>query len=170
MTMNRKGLLVIINIFFINTILFFNLLFATTGSQVSLILSHDTIQPGTQLTAYFNIKLQPGWYTYWQNPGKIGTPLSLNWQLPPKITNQLIQWPTPTLIQNNNYISYGFKNQLLVTIPLTIDPSIPYSSSVPIAVTAHWLECKDDLCVPKTQTLETDIIINNTNSYNLTAG
>ncbi len=167
MTMNRKGLLVIINIFLINIVLFLNLLIATTGSQVSLLLSHDTIAPGKIVTAYLDIQLEPGWYTYWQNPGKIGSPLSLAWQLPPNISAKKIHWPTPTLIQNNGYLSYGHKDRLLVTIPLIVSDNPTDKSPLPIKLTANWLECKSDICVPKTKTLTTTIKISKTNKQNL---
>ena len=52
-------------------------------TQVRLILSADTARPGDTVMAGVDLKLEPGWHTYWKNPGAAGMPTRIEWQLPP---------------------------------------------------------------------------------------
>ena len=41
-------------------------------TQVKLILSAETAKPGDTIWAGVDMKMEPGWHTYWKNPGEAG--------------------------------------------------------------------------------------------------
>ena len=45
---------------------------AAHHTQVKLILSADTAKPGDTIFAGVDLKMEPGWHTYWKNPGDAG--------------------------------------------------------------------------------------------------
>jgi thiol:disulfide interchange protein DsbD len=68
---------------------------AAAKTRVSLILSHSAGKPGDTITGALRVVSEPGWHTYWRNPGDVGTATAVQWQLPPGITTDAIQWPIP---------------------------------------------------------------------------
>ena len=42
----------------------------------------EAIRPGEPFTVGLHLEHGPGWHTYWQNPGIVGVPTSLDWNLP----------------------------------------------------------------------------------------
>ena len=61
---------------------------ALTGNktQVRLLLSAETARPGETVMAGIELRMPPGWHTYWRNPGESGKPTTVEWELPPGIT------------------------------------------------------------------------------------
>jgi DsbC/DsbD-like thiol-disulfide interchange protein len=45
---------------------------AAHHTQVKLFLSADTAKPGDTILAGVDLKMEPGWHTYWKNPGAAG--------------------------------------------------------------------------------------------------
>ncbi|MEK7706658.1 MAG: protein-disulfide reductase DsbD domain-containing protein, partial [Verrucomicrobiota bacterium] len=64
-------------------------------TRATLILSASAAKPGETITAGVHLKMDPGWHTYWKNPGESGKATEIKWQLPPGITAREIQWPRP---------------------------------------------------------------------------
>ena len=56
-----------------------------------LILSAEAARPGEQVMAGLHLKIDPGWHTFWKNPGPIATPTALELQLPAEISAGEIQ-------------------------------------------------------------------------------
>src|ERR1035441_1693668 len=64
-------------------------------TQARLILAADTARPGETIWAGVDLKMEPGWHTYWKNSGAAGLPTRIEWQLPPGVTAGDILWPLP---------------------------------------------------------------------------
>jgi thiol:disulfide interchange protein len=147
---------------FIVSTLLSNILWAKPSSlpvsTASLHLSHISARPGDRIYAYINISLNSGWHTYWKNPGEVGAPLSLAWQLPKTIQSHPIQWMGPTLFKTGPIVSYGAKDRLLVEIPLDISQTAKYRTES-ITVHAKWLACREDQCIPVAQNLQAPLHI-----------
>ena len=151
-------------IFFLFSVSLYAFPVSNTQSTASLTLSHITAQPGDRIHAYITLSLQPDWYTYWKNPGDVGEPLSLKWQLPPTITIHPMQWTAPGLFKTGSITSYGFKNQVHVAVPLSLSKTLT-TGIIPFTVTANWLICKD-ICIPQQATLYSSLGIATTRIEN----
>ena len=63
---------------------------STTVSQphvtAELIPESTTVQPGKPFDVALHLHSDPGWHTYWINPGDAGLATSITWMLPPGFT------------------------------------------------------------------------------------
>ena len=119
---------------------------AANHTQVKLFLSADTVKPGDIILAGVDLKMEPGWHTYWKNPGDAGSPTKIQWQLPPGISAGEIQWPLPKKLPPAEVTTYGYEDEVMLIVPLTLTTNL---SAGPIDLKANvsWLECKE-VCIP----------------------
>ncbi len=109
----------------------------------------DGVQPGKPFTLGLQMQHQPGWHTYWKNPGDSGLPTQLTWTLEGGLTAGDIQWPTPQKIPVGNLANYGFEGTVLLAVPVTVAAALPESQThVTILLKAQWLVCKTE-CIPE---------------------
>ena len=97
---------------------------AAHHTQAKLILSADPARPGDTIWAGVDLKMDPGWHTYWKNPGEAGSATKIEWQLPPGVTAGEIQWPLPEKIPPADVTTYGYKNEVMLLVPLKLDASL----------------------------------------------
>jgi thiol:disulfide interchange protein/DsbC/DsbD-like thiol-disulfide interchange protein len=100
--------------------------------------------------------MQPGWHTYWRNPGESGEPTSLVWALPQGATAGEIRWPFPERIPFGELANYGYTDRVLLPVDITLPSGLAPSTAVRLQVEASWLACKD-ICVPESGTLELEL-------------
>jgi thiol:disulfide interchange protein/DsbC/DsbD-like thiol-disulfide interchange protein len=126
-------------------------------TQATLVLSDNTAKPGDTVWAGVDLKMEPEWHTYWKNSGDAGMPTTISWQLPPGVTAGDIQWPLPVKLPPVEVTTYGYNNETMLLVPLTIGKDVPPG---PITLTANlsWLECKD-VCIPVKTTVQATLII-----------
>jgi thiol:disulfide interchange protein len=118
---------------------------ATT--QARLILSAETARPGDTVMAGVQLKMAPGWHTYWKNPGGPGIATSILWHLPPGVSAGEIQWPLPEKITVSNETSYVYDNEVVLTVPLKLAPDLK-AGPLQFKAKVSWLECEIASCVP----------------------
>jgi thiol:disulfide interchange protein DsbD len=126
-------------------------------TQAKLILSADTARPGDTIWAGVDMKMDPAWHTYWKNPGAAGLPTKIQWQLPPGVTAGEIQWPLPEKLPPIEVTTYGYDNEVVLLVPLTLASNLP-AGPLDLKAKVSWLECKD-VCVPASQTVEATLNI-----------
>lgn len=112
----------------------------------TLITDHDALGPDQTLNAAIQLQLQPGWHTYWKNPGDAGeaTSLSVTLSNGREGRSDQIKWPTPAKIPESGLMAYGYEGD--VVLPVTLRAS----GVGPAIVQAHveWLVCANT-CVPE---------------------
>ncbi len=113
-----------------------------TTTKIELLLSADTAKPGDTVTAGIRMTMQPGWHTYWQNPGGPGIPTEIAWTLPAGVTAGNIQWPVPETVTNYTFINYAYNGEVILLVPLKLDAKAAHGS---FNINAHvtWQECND---------------------------
>ena len=121
-------------------------------TQVKLLLSADTAQPGTTIMAGVDLKMDEGWHTYWKNSGAAGLPTEIEWQLPPGVTAGEIQWPLPEKLPPAEVTTYGYENEVMLLVPLTLATNLNPGLLV-LKANIAWLECKEQ-CVPGKASVE----------------
>ena len=105
------------------------------------------IQSGQPLWLGLQLTHQPGWHTYWQNPGDSGLATQLDWQLPEGMQAGGILWPTPHMIPVANMVNHGFEDTVLLAVPVHIAKSYKAVNNE-IRLQANWLVCKQE-CIPQ---------------------
>src|SRR5215469_8957552 len=86
---------------------------------VSLIAETRSVVPGRAFQVALRQQIEPGWHTYWSNPGDSGLPTSIEWALPPDFKAGQIVWPVPKRIAYGPVVDYGYENEVL--LPVSID-------------------------------------------------
>ena len=125
---------------------------ATTERTRAELLAHapEGITPGKPLWLGLQITHQPGWHTYWKNPGDSGLPTQLQWTLPAGVEAGDIAWPVPRKMFIGPLANYGYENTVLLPVPVTVTrafrPSL--SGDAEIQLKASWLVCKQE-CIPE---------------------
>ena len=112
---------------------------ATT--QARLVLPTDAVAPGETVLAGVRLKMAPRWHTYWRNAGDAGAPTEIKWSLPPGITAGEIQWPVPEKIKFGDLLTYGYHDEVVLLVPLSVAPdAAPGPRELKAEVS--WLECE----------------------------
>jgi thiol:disulfide interchange protein len=123
---------------------------APIGSHVTARLIAETrnVVAGQPLHIALGQQIQPGWHTYWSNPGESGLPTTIDWTLPRGFWAQPISWPVPERFTAGPVVGYGYKHD--VVLPVTIDVPADLRAGTDVTLSAHvsWLACAD-ICVPE---------------------
>jgi thiol:disulfide interchange protein len=126
-------------------------------TQVQLLLSADPARPGDTIWAGVDLKMDAGWHTYWKNPGDSGIATTIKWDLPPGVTAGEIQWPLPEKLPPAEVTTYGYENEVMLLVPLTLAKDLTPGPLV-LKADVAWLECKEQ-CVPGKASVEATLNI-----------
>ncbi|MCG4259761.1 thioredoxin family protein [Acetobacter senegalensis] len=138
---------------------------STEHSVATLITDSDTADGSTPLRVALRLKLQPGWHTYWQNPGDAGEATAVTITAEGGLTGKTdaIQWPTPQRIRDASLMSYAYTGDVVLPLSLPLHAAKEAASAektsatgagsgtgAPTTLKAHasWLVCAS-VCVPE---------------------
>ena len=128
-------------------------------TQAQLLLSANPVRPGDTIWAGVDLKMDPGWHTYWKNSGDSGIPTQIKWQLPPGVTAGEIHWPLPKKLPPVEVTTYGYEGETMLLVPLTLASNL---NPGPLTLSANvsWLECQDQ-CIPGSATVTAQLTVGN---------
>jgi len=126
-------------------------------TQARLILAADTTRPGDTVLAGVDLKMEPGWHTYWKNPGAAGMATKIEWQLPPGVTAGEIQWPLPEKLPPIEVTTYGYSDEVVLLVPLKLAADLK-PGPLDLKAKVSWLECKE-ACIPGSGDVEATLNI-----------
>ncbi len=120
-------------------------------SAVRLIGGEPRSENGaTVLHAGIEIKLAPGWKTYWRYPGDSGVPPRFDFSASENTRSVDVQWPAPQRFVDEDGNSIGYKDE--VVLPLHIVPQ-DAGKPVMLRLKVDYAIC-EKLCVPADATAE----------------
>ena len=119
---------------------------ASPPSSAELISSVQHAAPASSINIGIKINLKKNWHTYWQNPGDIGRPLEVQWNVSPKVQISSLKWPIPQRIPYSRWINFAYKDQLILLTRFDLPPNITTNSLV-IQAQVQWLAC-EKVCIP----------------------
>jgi thiol:disulfide interchange protein DsbD len=120
---------------------------ASRHTSVTLLPEVESIEPGRPFWMGVLLKMEPGWHTYWKNPGDSGLQTRIRWQLPQGFEAGEIQWPTPARFALEGIVNYGYDREVLLLTRLQPPASLGTGTTVRVAGRVDWLECKE-ACLP----------------------
>ncbi len=115
--------------------------------------------PGDVVTVAIVMDPKPGWHDYWINPGDAGTPLELEWKLPPGVTVGPIRAPVPETLIVSGFMNHIYKRKHAFLIDVTVPADARSGQTLDIAVDARWSACSDLVCVPESARLSVPLTI-----------
>lgn len=115
--------------------------------RASLLTESAAIMPGGTVLAGVRLQMAEGWYVYWKNPGDSGIPTSVKWELPEGFSSSELMWPWPGSFYTDSFVSYGYKEEVVLFTELKAPDGAETGSEVTISASVTWLVCKD-ICIP----------------------
>lgn len=122
---------------------------ATPGVESIRLLSGWTRPDGARLAAV-QIRLAPGWHTYWRNPGASGVPPEFDWSGSANLADVAYEWPRPLVFDSYGAATIGYKNTL--TLPVLLTPA-QAGQPIEARLDLFFGVCKD-ICIPAEARLE----------------
>jgi thiol:disulfide interchange protein DsbD len=112
-----------------------------------LIPEMTTVVTGKPFGVILHLKMDPGWHTYWINPGDAGIPTMIKWTLPPGFTAGPILWPVPEKHAMGPLVTYGYDGDVYLLTMITPPASGDLPEHLDIKAKAEWLVCQEE-CIP----------------------
>ncbi|MBO9559546.1 MAG: thioredoxin family protein [Caulobacter sp.] len=116
--------------------------------EVELVSQEAGAAPGSTVYVALSQKIQPGWHTYWRNPGDAGDATKIVWTLPPGWTAGDIVWPTPEKSRVGPLLDFAYTGEVLLPVPISVPASAQVGSVVTLKAAAAFLVC-EQVCVPE---------------------
>ncbi|MBU4527748.1 MAG: hypothetical protein KUA43_12065 [Hoeflea sp.] len=123
----------------------------TEGGRMRLVVDPAPRADGT-ITGVLEIDLDPGWKTYWRDPGGAGIPPMLDVSQSKGISLEKMQYPPPVRIDDGYAIWAGYTAS--VKFPLTFERTAAGSASIHALV---FVGICEKICVPFQAEFEIDL-------------
>lgn len=107
---------------------------------------HDAV-PGTEFEIGLLLRHDSKWHTYWKSTGDTGLPTRIQWSLPQGWNASEILWPTPAVFKIGDLVNYGYGDEVLLPVRISVPASAKVGSVQDIKAEVSWLMCADQ-CVP----------------------
>ncbi|MFN3815703.1 protein-disulfide reductase DsbD family protein [Brevundimonas sp.] len=129
----------------------------TERIAAELVAMSQWAAPGSTTVVAVRQDIEPGWHTYWRNPGDSGGPTELTWRLPAGVEAGGIVWPLPERQRLQSLMNYGYSDQVYLPVPIEIPADATPGSVLSLSVDALFMVCSDEMCVPDELTLRLDL-------------
>ena len=129
----------------------------TERIEAELVPMSQWAAPGSTAVVAIRQQIQPGWHTYWRNPGDSGGATTLDWSLPVGVTAGDIVWPVPERQRLQDLMNYGYQGRVYLPVPIDIPADARPGTTLSLVVKALFLVCSDEMCVPDELTLRLDL-------------
>ncbi|WP_149538231.1 protein-disulfide reductase DsbD family protein [Siccirubricoccus phaeus] len=117
-------------------------------ATVTLVSEAAAVAPGESFRIGLRQRLAPHWHTYWTNPGDAGTPPEIALTLPEGVTSGEIAWPGPDRLPFGPLVNFGYENEIVLPMTVTVPPTAQPGRTLPIEARASWLVCERE-CIPE---------------------
>lgn len=116
-----------------------------------MIVGGATTQNGASaFRAGAEIKLAPGWKTYWRYPGDSGVPPRFDFARSENVRSVTVKWPAPHRFVDDGGVSIGYRDR--VVFPLTILPK-DAARPVVLRLDLDYAVC-EKMCIPASAKVE----------------
>jgi DsbC/DsbD-like thiol-disulfide interchange protein len=117
---------------------------ASIDSKVRLVSGTVDVDGAPALLAGIQLRMDPGWKTYWRNPGDSGVPPSFDWSGSKNLKHAEVLYPAPHRFADAGGTAIGYDDQVVFPVKLT-----PERDGEPIELKLAFAFglCKD-LCIP----------------------
>jgi thiol:disulfide interchange protein DsbD len=116
-------------------------------AEAELISEQRAVVPARPFWVALRLKADPGWHTYWRNPGDSGLPTTIRWELPAGFKLGPIQWPYPQVLDTLGIATYGYQGEVAFQVQIAPPTNLPAGSPVTLRARAEWLVCREE-CIP----------------------
>lgn len=126
---------------------------AQTGLKLALVPESSAIVPGATFRVGLHLQPEPGWHTYWKQPGIVGVPTQIEWQLPAGFTAGELEYPGPEPVLMFHIKAQGYRRAVLLQTQITAPADLKPGTEIVLRGRATWM-CCGNTCHPGSQVLE----------------
>ena len=119
--------------------------------RLEVLADHRSVAPGEEFWVGLVQHIDPGWHTYWVNPGDAGLATRIEWRLPDGYATDAPQWPVPQVFRTGPVVTYGYEDRAIV-IQRVRTPTAPAAGPIRLSADVHWLVCRE-ACIPEHATV-----------------
>ncbi len=102
------------------------------------------VVPGEPFRVGVLLSIEPGWHVYWKNPGEVGMPTELGFDLPPGFRAESVDWPLPEASHDSGgQLSYGYADELLLSAWVHSPADLALGDEARLTVRIAWLACEE---------------------------
>lgn len=114
--------------------------------HATLVSDLTQVEPGGAFRLGVQLRMAPGWYVYWKNPGEAGLPSEVVWDAP-RVTVGPLTWPAPEVHRSpdGSITSYGYGSEVVLFATARAQPEV--QPPLTVAATAEVLVCQVQ-CIP----------------------
>jgi len=112
-----------------------------------LVNSRQAIVPGERFLVALRLEADPGWHTYWKNPGDAGSSLHITWTLPGGFEAGELLYSAPGFISLPPLATYGYKGEVLFLTWISAPDNLAPGLTIPIQAFADWVVCEMSECI-----------------------
>lgn len=130
------------------------------GAGEMRVVIADPLQLNGEVRGFLDIKLEPGWKTYWRDPGSSGIPPQFDLTASSGIANFDLHFPVPVWIENEYGDYAGYDRSV----------RLPFSAQIDGAAKQHHVRgqvligvCKE-VCIPAQMSLDLPLVAATTSS------
>jgi len=125
----------------------------TDVSEARLVAAQDAVGDGTVILG-LQIRLAPGWKTYWRSPGEAGFPPRFDWSGSTNLAAAEVAWPAPQrFLEIGDLVTHGYQDEVVFPIAARADdPSQP----LVLRVLVDYAAC-EEICYPFTAELSLEL-------------
>lgn len=113
-------------------------------SRLRLVAGGASADSSGILRAGAEIRLSPGYKTYWRSPGDSGVPPQFNWSGSRNLASIEVRWPAPIRFADGGGSSIGYAEEVI--FPLLVRPQDP-ARPVLLSLALDYAVC-EKLCIP----------------------
>src|SRR3990170_3613834 len=93
---------------------------ASTSSKVRLVSGTVDLDGKPTLLAGVQLRMNPGWKTYWKNPGDSGVPPSFDWAGSKNLKHAELLYPAPHRFADANGMAIGYDDEVVFPVRLAL--------------------------------------------------
>lgn len=120
--------------------------YETDKVKVTLLTSYDQINPNQNLDILIKFEMKNGWHIFAQNPGDIGLPTMVGWELPKWFELQNVEWSRFQKFETEGITQYGYGK--VAYYRASIKPYADARGKAEFSGKITWLACRDE-CIPE---------------------
>ena len=110
-----------------------------------LILAVEATGTGTRIDVGLQLRLSPGWHTYWRTPGDAGVAPTVDWKGSENLAGATIAWPAPQRLPPLGGLeTVGYVDG--VVLPIAVTLAHP-GATLRLHAEVDYASCKD-VCIP----------------------
>ena len=129
-----------------------------SNTRATLLLDASSTEAGRTVMAGVLLDMNPGWHTYWRFGGDAGQPTKIKWTLPEGVLAGEFQWPVPQIDVIEGITTFGYHDEVILAVPLTIAESVA-NGTYALEARVSWLECSDTTCIPASQQVSASLVV-----------